>query len=739
MQQFLIDSVHGMNEQGYFYSQDFNLDLHSFSVVSPDSMKYLQAGRVHIITQDSLIEAENIRVDQSAEPLVFNSRVKRLHPMTLAFTLRKLRLTGLNHKKLFLEKVLKASQIVLDDPALSVKANNSLRPAGPPEATQLLKNESFVHTFEIGHCLVRKGAFSYDGEEDRKASYFSLKDIEFSVVDATVQIPEPGIHEGLIKFDSLKLKVFPLRAVISDSTYALEARSLEVQSYPANITLSGVKVTPLKSWTEMPDRKSMATITIPEIRFNGFYFDRAIFDNQWLLEELRVERPVVEVEKITNYKLQITKEGKKADGSGHFDPSDFVRIPPFIKTLAVRKITVADARVGVIMHQAEKTRSYSMADIMLEVTRFRVDSATRSNPAGTPLFNADDIAFSAPGYSWVSKDSLYTFSIGRFGLSTGSASAFIDSIAVTPNLSRAEFSRKMVHSTDRIELKIPRISLSQVDFRKLLSERQLHVSRMTLAGFKLSDYLDKRLPADTLLRPLLPGRMVSRIKFPVCIDTIILSNGFASYEEQNGDEPGRIFFDRMNATLTGFTTLTGSTTPSGSLDLHGAARLMGAAPMEAWFHFQPDHPRDTFTVQATIGELDLTSINPMLSKLMPVSVKRGTASATEIFQLNANNTLATGMMTFRYQNLAINIEPTMPGTWNHVEPWLLTVAANLFLEGGNPNEDGKLRKGIIYFKRDISKGFFNFVWKSTLSGIKSSVGVNSKNQREIKNQKKPKK
>jgi hypothetical protein len=92
-----------------------------------------------------------------------------------------------------------------------------------------------------------------------------------------------------------------------------------------------------------------------------------------------------------------------------------------------------------------------------------------------------------------------------------------------------------------------------------------------------------------------------------------------------------------------------------------------------------------------------------------------------------------------YQNLAINIQPTKPGTWNHVEPWLLTIAANLFLERGNPNEDGKLRQGIIYFKRDISKGFFNFVWKSTLSGIKSSVGVNSKNQREIKKPKKPKK
>ena len=730
MQQFLIDSVHGMNEQGYFYSQDFNLDLQSFSLVSPDSLKHLQAGRAHIITRDSLIEAENIRVYQSADPMVFNSRVKRLHPMALAFTLRKLRLTGLNHKKLFLEKILKANQVVFDDPSLSIKASNSLRPAGPPEETQLLKTNAFVHTLEIGRCLVRKGAFSYDGEEDRKASYFSLKDIEFSVVDATVHIPEPGIHDGLIKFDSLQLKVFPLRAVISDSAYALEARSLEVHSYPANITLQGVKVTPLKGWNEIPDRKSMATITIPEIRFNGFYFDRAIFDNQWLLEELKVDNPLVEVE--------FRQDEKKNPKSQIPNPKSEIKVPPFIKTLAVRKISIAGARVGLIMHQAGKTKSYSMADITFDVTRFRIDSATRSNPTGTPLFNADDIAFSAPGYSWVSNDSLYTFSIGRFGLSTGSASAFIDSINVIPNFSRADFSRRMVYSTDRIELRIPRINLSQIDFRKLVSERQLHVSKMTMANVKLSDYLDKRLPPDTMLRPLLPGRMVSRIKYPVRIDTIAFTNGFASYEEQNGDEPGRIFFDRMNATLTGFTTLSESTTPSGSLNLHGAARLMGAAPLEAWFHFQTDHPRDTFTVRATIGELDLTAINPMLSKLMPVSVKRGTASSTEIIQMNASNTLATGMMTFRYQNLAINIQPTKAGTWNHVEPWLITEVANLFLAGGNPNEDGKLRNGIIYFKREMSKGFFNFVWKSTLSGIKSSVGANSKIQREMKKQKKQK-
>jgi hypothetical protein len=723
MQQFLIDSVHGMNERGYFYSQDFDLNLQSVSVVSPDSLKHLKADRVHIVTRDSLIEAENIQVFKSADPQIFNSRVEKRHPMTVEFSLHRLQLSGLNHRKLFLEKILKANQIILDNPSLILKTNNSVRPEGPPEEARLLRTNEFVHTFEIGRCLVHRGAFSYDGVEDSKASYFSLKDIEFALIAATVHIPGKGLHDGLIKFDSLELKVFPLRAVIADSSYAMEARSLDVHSYPADIILKGIKITPLKSWSEIPGRKSMATITIPEIRFNGFYFDRAIFDNQWLLEGLFVDHPEVS--------FDIRQDDSKGAGSGH-DPLGLLRIPPFMKTIAVRKVSVTGASAGLILHRPGKTTSYSLSGIMLDVTRFRVDSASRSNPAGTPLFNSDDIRLSAPGRSWISSDSMYTFSIGRFGLSTRSSGAYLDSVTVTPNFDRMEFSRRLGYQTDRIVLAIPRIELSQLDFRKLFSDRQLYAARVSLEGVKFEDYLDKRLPFPTWNRPPMPAQVVSRIKFPVNVDTIALSNGFITYEEQSGDEPGRIFFDRVNATLTGFNTLTGSPTPTGSIDLHGTMRLMGISPAEAWIHFQTGHPRDTFSLQATIGKIDLTAINPMLSKLVPASIKQGTATSTEIVRINGNNIKASGTMNFRYSDLAITLHPTKPGTWNRIEQSLLTELVNLLLADSNPNDDGKMNPGIIYFERDSTKGFFNFAWKSILSGIKSSVGIDSKGQKEIK-------
>ena len=56
--------------------------------------------------------------------------------------------------------------------------------------------------------------------------------------------------------------------------------------------------------------------------------------------------------------------------------------------------------------------------------------------------------------------------------------------------------------------------------------------------------------------------------------------------------------------------------------------------------------------------------------------------------------------------------------------------ANTFVIN-NKNPNGKnLRVGEIYFERDKQKSIFNFLWKSLLSGIKPSLGINEKNKKD---------
>jgi hypothetical protein len=90
--------------------------------------------------------------------------------------------------------------------------------------------------------------------------------------------------------------------------------------------------------------------------------------------------------------------------------------------------------------------------------------------------------------------------------------------------------------------------------------------------------------------------------------------------------------------------------------------------------------------------------------------------------------------------LYVELDLISEGSLKKLKNEVITDIANVLLPDDNPAYNGKLKKGIIYFQRDTTKGFLNYVWKSTLSGVKSSMGFNSQEQlqRKITTKKKPK-
>lgn len=707
----LIDSAHGMNQEGYFYSRDFDLDLHSLNYLSPDSLDHFRAERIHVVTRDSLIEASELQFIKTADPVIFDALRAKTRNLSIDFYLKNLVLTGLNHKKLFLDKVLKANHVLFDKPSLIIKTEKA-EPGSDMIAGPVMENPgNQIRTLEVSSLNVRQGSFSYDGYEDKKASYFSLKDIDFRVQGAMVHLPSKGAHDGVIRFDSLQLSVFPFHAVIADSTYALECSSLKVHSYPVSINAEGLRLIPLKPFSPASDKNMLFTANIPRLNLTGFYFDKAIFDKNWIIEKIEAINPSLFVE---------MKPVKKS--------SRGIRLPLLMKSLKVYSVQFFNASIGVNIHKADTVSGYRLKEVCLRVQNFAIDSVTRAHPEQAPLFNSEDITLSARGFSWITADSMNTFSFKGFGFSTRQGNAWIDTISLIPRYSKAEYSKKAGYQKDRIEVYIPGIKLEKIDYRKLIRDTVLHVGLLQTRGFSIEDYRDKREPFPVWQRPPMPVDALRKIKFPFIIDTVQASGGYAAYEEQTGAEPGRVFFDSLCFTLTNCTNL-----PSGlaAMDVHSNSRLMGQAPLDARYHFFLEHPRDSFTFQANMGRLDLRNINPMLSKLMPVSIRNGTAEQTEIRFFRANDSTSRGTLNIWFSNIDIRICPTSKDFLHKAQKTIETLVANWIVSDNNPNEEGKFRQGVICFDRDRSKGFFNFIWKSTLSGIKSSAGFNTKLQREI--------
>lgn len=724
MYDFVIDSVHGMNKQGYFYSRDFDLNLWSTSLASPDSLSNFRADSVHIVTRDSVITVYQVQFFKSPRPVIFNASSLKQQTFSIGFSLWKLSLSGLNHRKLFLEKILRAQEIIIDDPEVVLKSQSVVHPIGPGDESSIMGGGDFIRTYEIGNCVIRKGDFSYDGQEDRKSTTFSLNDVDFTIKNAFVHIPGKGMNDGKIRFDSLRLSVLPIKAVISDSAYMLEVQSLRFHSYPARILAEGITVTPLKEGS--PERK--VHLFIPRIDLAGFYFDRAIFEKKWLIDEVFVEKPT----------LSVIGPGKKAQtGERKQDlPFGTFKLPGIIDSAAIKKLLVNGAEVSVSIRMPDTMRDYRIKDLIVAVDRFRVDKETVTKSGNGPLFFSDKITLSAPGMSFRTSDSLYTIAFSKIRLSTNPAQILIDSVAMIPRYDKSEFARRRGYQTDRMEIRLARIGLERINFQELLQDKVLHANLVNLDGFLFNSYRDKRIPFPAWQQRALPQQMIRKIRVPVIFDTIQLNGGTAVYEEQTGDYPGRLFFSEMNGFMTGFSTLQG---PGPDMMITGSGRFMGTGKVEARIRFFRDHPRDSFLFSANLGSFDLPEINPMLSRLEPVMISRGHAPETRIWYIRANDSIATGLLTFKYGDLGVKLIQVKAGVWDKMEQSLLTELLNLIIPGSNPREGEPIRQGIIWYERDRTRGVFNFIWKSVLSGLKSGAGLNNKEQKAIlKSQRKKK-
>ena len=130
----------------------------------------------------------------------------------------------------------------------------------------------------------------------------------------------------------------------------------------------------------------------------------------------------------------------------------------------------------------------------------------------------------------------------------------------------------------------------------------------------------------------------------------------------------------------------------------------------------------------------------MLTKLLPAKISHGFLKKINISMVAANDATATGNLEVYYNNLYVELTVFKDGTLKKLKNELITDVANYILPDDNPGNNGYMRKGIIYFKRDTTRAIFNYVWKSSLSGLKSSMGVNSPEQKQLKKalKKKPK-
>jgi hypothetical protein len=512
----------------------------------------------------------------------------------------------------------------------------------------------------------------------------------------------------------------------SKGLYKADIGSLTLNVVAGNLTISKFSLVPdtaLYRSRSLTDTLSplLIQLKIDQFRIRGFKVMDAVRNRK-----IDVKRILFSGPEITVYRMRMLPQKKEEQKK---EKMTAIPLPKGIVSIELQEFLVENAKLDFIDCRNDSIIRNLFPTCNIAIRHILVDSVHTGQKR---LFNADDISITLGAYTLPMKNGMNEISFGEIGLSTASGEVYVKNFRLKPLFSKHDYTRKLGYQTDWMDIHISALRLQRMDLRQLLFEGKLQAGLLAIDTLILEDYRDKRVAPRPGFKPPMPQDGIRKLKTYLKIDTVLLKNGRANYAEQTGEVPGTIFFDKLQATFTGLTNDSLLLNAGLVSELKGTAWLMGKGKLDVTVDFNFGDKRNSFVFSALMGPVDLTEINPMLSNLLPARVLSGKLNKLEVPKVYANDDVAKGKLLFYYNDLSVEVKDKKQTTWTKIKTGVINWAANdLIVNNDNPTKLGKMKTGTVYFERAKDKGIINFFWKSTLSGLKSTMGFNSKAQKDM--------
>lgn len=299
------------------------------------------------------------------------------------------------------------------------------------------------------------------------------------------------------------------------------------------------------------------------------------------------------------------------------------------------------------------------------------------------------------------------------------SSLTIQGFKLIPKHSREEYNKIIKYNNDWFSINTTSItfkglSVDELEFNDVLSFESVEVKEPVI-----EIYRDKRLPDAPFKYKALLGGMIKAIPIDINIDTLIVSDAKLKYEEQteSSNEPGLVFFNPLSVKaypVTNHAELI-ETQPTLTIDLKG--EIMAEALLEATLKIDLSSDHEEFSIRGTLEPVSAPVFNPMVERLMPVSIASGNITKTN-FQFSANDDISNGTLVLEYTDVKVDV---ITGKDQTKKSGLISLVANGFVRGNNQPDKGKYIIGTIRFERRKDKAIVNFLWNSVKTGIISVI------------------
>ncbi len=403
-----------------------------------------------------------------------------------------------------------------------------------------------------------------------------------------------------------------------------------------------------------------------------------------------------------------------------------IRMPALISNLHIHQVSASNGTLTAYRGSDTITLKniHARADDVVvnsELLSERNDAALASVNISRNLLFADNLTLEIDQY--YQENNLTRMEAENVRLSTKNRQLKVAGLHYQPKYDRKQLKLHHPYQKTWADIHIPEMVFDDMNLDALLHQKLLKIGKATLLNPSIDLYKDKSLEADNPTRKPMPQDLLKQVKFPFIIDTIQLVDGLISYEEQMPDirESGKITAQQFNATIRGMSNDTASYHQNGLMTIDANAYLLGKSPVSMSLHFYLNSPEGIFSASGKMGQLDLTQFNAMLEPVSSLHVNSGWLQQMN-FQFIGNQYTTSGIMNCYYSDLHVRLIDKRRRTFGLDEKVGSFLANTFVIRADNPTNKA-FRIGKISYERDATRGISNYVWKSLLSGIKSSVGL----------------
>jgi hypothetical protein len=505
-----------------------------------------------------------------------------------------------------------------------------------------------------------------------------------------------GLH--LYKDELASRALHSVARVSEQAGHRITFGEVHVSILHAHIRLTNVDVTPMADST-VEDSAVRYTVHAEAIDLRGVDL-RALFQRKVLhVGRIELHAPSVSHSFITRTAQPTTRKDPAPVTTLAQAPLDLLRVDTLL---------IVDA-TGRSQDRASTHPALSIADLDLLLAGITLEQGEN----GQPRPNVERIDLSLQQAEAHIKP-YYTLSLDSVRIRIPQDTAVIFGLRFTPDVSPKEYHKHVEFQVELYNATVDSLMLTGFDLGAKLVDGAIRAKALHVAGVAVDIHRDKTLPLpeERKLKPLIADR-VTAWRVPISVDSVHVRRGQVRYHErlQLGADYGSLAFTDIGGHVTGLSNE--PVDEPADLHLVGNARVGRAqAQLDLRMPMQRDHT--TVTTHVLLLNFPAREMNRMTDDLLHVNATAGILHRVEM-RMKGDEDRATGTLEMRYEDLHLEIAPTIK------HAWVLNKVANAVVRTTNMPGDKNYRTGKFTVERRKTSGIFNYIWISLRTGMMEVV------------------